>query len=137
MLLDNREVVAIPGLDPSWPKEVGMILSAMEAGGRDFDERRLNVRYPYRVKAQLGLFVDSPNAPRHVLYTRDVNSRSLGFITTDCLPLGYGGTVELVAMTGRVLAVACTLLRCRQVNQGWYEGALYFNREQWELEKPE
>jgi hypothetical protein len=46
------------------------------------------------------------------------------------LPLGYGGTIELAAPGGNVIALNCTLLRCREIASGWYDGALYFNREQ-------
>jgi hypothetical protein len=130
----NDTTPTIPSrLDPTWPPEVGIILSSLEVGHFGSD-RRLNPRYPYHVKAALRLFTDAPDAPLHLLYTRDVNQKSLGFITNDCLPLGYGGTVELVAMNGKPIEVHCTLLRCRQAAQDWYEGALYFNREQWEFE---
>ncbi len=31
---------------------------------------------------------------------------------------------------GEMVEIYCTVLRCREVAGGWYEGALYFNREQ-------
>jgi len=123
--------------DELWPPEVDLILSAMEAarerttGSQSVEhERRYRGRVPYRVRAELRLFSDAPDTPPWVLYTRDVDVRGLGFITPHRLPLGYGGTLELYAPVGRKVRVPCTLFRCRQAVQGWYEGALYFNREQ-------
>jgi hypothetical protein len=59
-----------------------------------------------------------------------VSARGVGFITRDCLPLGYGGIIEL-PVDGRLVPINGTLFRCRDIGNGWYEGALYFNREQW------
>lgn len=112
-----------------WPAEVDVILSAMDAGGHT-DEQRTQMRLPYRVRAELTLFSDLSSAEPWVLYTRDADQRGLGFITPHRLPLGYGGWIELLAPGGRKLRIQCTLYRCRQAVQGWYEGALHFNREQ-------
>ena len=54
----------------------------------------------------------------------------MGFITPHRLPLGYGGWVELLSPRGRKIRAHCTLFRCREAVKGWYDGALYFNREQ-------
>jgi hypothetical protein len=114
-----------------WPPEVTMILSAMEATAKPASDGRAYQRLAYRVRAELKLFADTLDQAPYVLYTRDVDPRGLGFITPHRLPLGYGGWVELLTPRGRKSRIACTLYRCRQVVPGWYEGALYFNREQW------
>jgi hypothetical protein len=116
-------------VNPAWPREVGMILSAMEVA-EVHDERRDLQRLAYRVRASLRLHSDVHGNGDRELYTRDVNPRSLGFITPHFLPLGYGGILHIPNPHGRTLTVHCTLLRCRQVTPGWYEGALYFNRDQ-------
>ena len=115
--------------DPSWPREVGLILSAMEMAECN-EERRDLQRGHYRVKAVLRLHSDIHGGGERILYTRDANARSLGFITPHFLPLGYGGILQIPSPTGRLLSIHCTLLRCRQAAPGWYEGALYFNRDQ-------
>jgi hypothetical protein len=115
---------------PLWPAEVDVILSAMDAGGGG-DEHRIQSRLPYRVRGELTLFSDPEGAEPWVLYTRDADQRGLGFITPHRLPLGYGGWINLLAPGGRKIRIQCTLYRCRQTVQGWYEGALHFNREQW------
>jgi hypothetical protein len=109
---------------------VDLIISAMETVGAREIEHRETPRRQYRTNAWLRLFSDADDAPLWRLFTRDVNHRSLGFITSHRLPLGYGGWVELPDPAGDALKVNCTLFRCRQISTGWYEGAMYFNRNQ-------
>lgn len=125
-----RIPVTNPPPQELWPVEVDLILSALDAGKSVDANRRLGSRLPYRVRALLKLFSDQHGEP-YVLYTRDVDPRGFGFITPNRLPLGYGGEVELFTPRGNKLRVHCTLLRCREASPGWYEGAAYFNREQW------
>jgi hypothetical protein len=119
-------------IDPSWPKEVGMIMTALEAGQWS-EDRRKDRRQPYHVKAALRLFVDNSKSHEKLLYTRDVHARGMGFLTSHRLPLGYGGTVQLLTPEHRMVMIQCTLLRCRQAAPGWYEGALHFVRDQSEF----
>jgi hypothetical protein len=115
-----------------WPPEVNLILSAMDAAPKpDHHQGRREQRLQYRVRAELKLHADAPDSAPWVLYTRDVDPRGLGFITPDRLPLGYGGWIELFTPRGRKARIDCTIYRCRQVIPEWFEGALYFNREQW------
>ena len=116
----------------AWPPEVELILSALEAASSAHDERRAHERVSYRVMAELRLFADPANQPLWRLYSRDISVRGMGFITPHRLPLGYGGVVQIpTPRTGRIISVAGTLFRCREVSSGWFEGSLYFNREQW------
>lgn len=120
----------------AWPPQVELILSALETGQHraHTEQSRKLRRRSYRVLAKLRLFSDSANAAGWILYTRDVSPRSLGFVTQSRLPLGYGGRIELLLPDGFSSNIECTLLRCRQAAPGWYEGALYFNREQPDFE---
>lgn len=115
--------------DP-WPPQVEMILSAIETGQHGARNRRAARRNSYRVRARLRLFSDPPLASPWMLYTRDIHSRGLGFLTSHRLPLGYGGLIELPGPDGGIVTINCTLLRCREAAPGWYEGSVYFNREQ-------
>ena len=119
--------------DASWPAEVELILSAIETGRHPGRNRRSIRRNPYRVRGHLRLFSDDPTTAARVVYTRDVNPRGLGFITPDRLPLGHGGLIHLPTPNGETVAVHCTLLRCREAAPGWFEGSVYFNREQPDL----
>ncbi|MDP9175045.1 MAG: hypothetical protein M3O30_14455 [Planctomycetota bacterium] len=120
-------------VEAEWPREVSLVLSALEAAGTNVEQRGVR-RTPYRAKALLRLFADTHGCDEMLLYTRDANQRGIGFITTHRLPLGYGGTVEVPSPSGEKLTVHCTLLRCRQAAPGWYEGALYFNRDRSEFQ---
>lgn len=119
------------GKRADWPPEADLIISALEAGraGGTADRRRTR-RIGYRVPAILRLFSDLPDTDPWTLYTRDIDRRGIGFITRHRLPLGYGGMIRLPLPNGDFLEAHCTLLRCREAAPGWYEGALYFNREQ-------
>jgi hypothetical protein len=117
-----------------WQPQADMVLSALEAASWA-DDRRKQPRIAYRVKATLKLFADGSDEPARILYTRDVNHRGIGFVTRDRLPLGYGGILNLPSPQAptKMLSIQCTLFRCRPAASGWYEGALQFNRDQWEF----
>jgi hypothetical protein len=118
------------GLEPQERAEVEFIMSALDAAGYSLD-RRKSVRNRYRVRAALQLYSEmDQRSEAIILYTRDVTSKSLGFITRRRLPLGYGGVLDVPDTDGVMRTIECTLLRCREISTGWYEGALYFNREQ-------
>jgi hypothetical protein len=112
------------------PPSAALVMSALEAGRHSRQERRVARRYPYRVATQFRLFSEEASGNPRLLFTRDVNRRSLGFVTMHRLPLGYGGVVDLPDDDGKLIGVHCTLLRCREAVPGWFEGAVYFNREQ-------
>ncbi len=118
-----------------FPREVEMILSAMNVGQYNGATRRAYQRTPYNVRAQLRLFSHLTSNQPWTLYTRDVNIRGLGFITSHRLPLGHGGmveipTFELLGRERRLAQIQCTVFRCRETAPGWYEGSVSFNRDQ-------
>jgi len=131
---------AVPAPVPAapWPKvsnEVDLIISAIEAGSSPTVERRAMRRHAWRAQATVRLFIDQAHHPVRVVYSRDIHSRGLGFVTPERLPLGYGGVLDLPAKDGSIVSVACTVLRCRMAAPGWYEGFVYFNREQTDFER--
>jgi hypothetical protein len=119
-----------PETASDWPPQVELIMSALDTGQFEQADRRQSPRQLYRVKARLRLFSDPPRSAPWVVYTRDIDARGVGFLSPHRLPLGYGGSIDLPDATGQLVSVNCTLLRCREAAPGWYEGALYFNREQ-------
>jgi hypothetical protein len=112
------------------PAEAQMVMSAMEAASGAAAERRIIRRSSYRSVTDLRLFRDDPTEPRRVVYTRDINRRGVGFVTSHRLPLGYGGVIRLPNENGESVEVHCTLLRCREAAPGWFEGSAIFNRDQ-------
>jgi hypothetical protein len=123
-------IVTAPG-QHEWPTEVDFILSALEAARQDQDDARVQDRVRYHVRAELRLFSDGAAAEPRILYTRDVSPKGVGFISQGRLPLGYGGRLRILGPLGQCLNIDCTLLRCHEAIPGWFEGALYFNRDQW------
>lgn len=137
---NNATAVADEVIRPGkpWPgisAEAEMIISAMEAGSHESVRQRNPPRVQYRVQATVRLFIDTPGQANRTIFSRDIHSRGLGFVTTDRLPLGYGGVIDLPAKDGTIVSIACTILRCRAATAGWYEGFVYFNREQSSMEK--
>jgi hypothetical protein len=130
----KHQAVAVPRSSmEDWPPQAELVLSAIEAGQHVTGpgvERRNSKRASFRVRAQLRLYSDNPGEPGRAIYTRDIHTRGLGFITPHRLPLGHGGLVDLPTPAGKIVSVPCTLLRCREAAPGWYEGSVYFNRDQ-------
>ena len=133
LLSDKTTPTGIAGripVVPPLPPDVEFVLSALEAGRHRGPSRRKHDRGAYRVAAKLKLFSDTPQAEPWVLYTRDVSHQGLGFVTRHRLPLGYGGIITIRNPQGKEVKIDCTLLRCREAVTGWFEGSMYFNREQ-------
>ena len=116
--------------DSFLPPEADLVLSALDAAHGPSIDRRQGSRKRHRVRGLLRLFSDRPGSAPWEIFTRDVGPRSLGFVSKQRLPLGYGGAIELTAPDGQKITAHCTLLRCREAGSGWFEGAMYFNREQ-------
>jgi hypothetical protein len=128
--MDSMQTVLDIEEAPAIPDEVSLLCSALSTGQHVAAERRARKRRPYRMAAYLQLFSDGAGTEPTLLYTHDVDTRGLGFVTQRRLPLGYGGMLEVPGPDGRIMRVNGTLIRCRPAAPGWYEGALSFNREQ-------
>ena len=124
--IEGLEVLPVSGAD-EWPAEVELIISALDAGdgaaSDTHDNRRRHPRMPYRVIADLQLFSDQPGSAHGGSIPAMSRRTGLGFVTPHRLPLGYGGVVQLPSPAGRPVSVNGTLFRCREVGNGWFEGA--------------
>jgi hypothetical protein len=130
---DLLESLSLP-----FPAEVEFLMSAMEAGPRPEAERQQQKRSRYRARAALRLFSDQPGAMPAILFTRTVNTQAVGFVTARRLTLSHGGLLRLPDPgRDRILEAYCTVLRCRDAAPGWFEGAVYFNREQRRFDRAE
>jgi hypothetical protein len=114
----------------AFPAEVEFLVSALEAGPKPLIDRQKERRSQYRVRASLKLFSDAPDARPALLYTRNVTSQALAFLTNDVLTLSHGGILRIPSPAGEMLKINCTVLRYREAAPGWFEGAVYFNRDQ-------
>ena len=99
-----------------WPAEVDVILSSLEAASASHDNRRKLSRMKFRAIATLQLFSDESNSQPWTLYTRDVNSRGIGFICNRRVPLGHGGVVEVPGPNGEMITANCTVTAAFAIN---------------------
>jgi hypothetical protein len=129
MVVQDSDALAEPDFGP-FPREVEFVISALEAGPRPILDRHKHRRSRYRTRALLKLYSDSPDAGATLLYTRSITPQAVGFLSTRQFTLSHGGILRIAAPDGNPAEIACTVLRCRQVAPGWYEGAVYFNRQQ-------
>ena len=113
------------------PAEADFILSALEAGKAPAIDRRAVSRLVLRTVAELQLYSDRAGAEPWAIYVRDATIRGLGCISRRRLPLGNGGHLRICGPNGEQLSIACTIHRCVETVNGWYQGSLSFNREQW------
>jgi hypothetical protein len=112
-----------------WPAQVRKIAAAVEEVPSPAADRRRWDRLRYRVRATLRL-KDAGRTPECVLFTRDANPFSLGFITWHRLPVGAEGVLHLPLSDHESHQVPCCIMRCRDFSDGWYEGAVFFLEEQ-------
>lgn len=125
------------GLDAEVPFDVELIFSAMDAAAAPncyATDRRARDRRAHRSAARLHLHAraSDDDAPL-TLWVRDADARGLGFLVAEALPLGYGGTVELLGPDGEIVTASGVVKRCRACAPGWWEGALTFARPRAEL----
>lgn len=116
-----------------WPDQVKFMLSVLEERSAPIggDERRATSRAPYRKRASLQLMDGSGNQYQSAtVYTRDVNSSSLGLLSNTQLPVGTRAMLHLPSPGGRTWCIACSIVRCHRFIDDWYEGAVYFDQEQ-------
>lgn len=127
--LSDRDLSVETSTDP-FPRDVEFVISAMEACPRPETDRQKLHRFPYRVRATLRLYSDRCESGPALLYTRHIHALAVGFLTNRRLPISHGGLLRIRSPRQDVIEIGCTVLRCREVASGWFEGALYFNREQ-------
>ena len=92
-------------------------------------ERRKSERMPHHVSASMEID-DALQRSRQTIYTRDVSSWGVGFISRVPVPVGSNAMLHIAALHGRPLKVMCCVLRCREVMPGWFEGAAVLFREE-------
>ena len=120
-----------------WPPQE-LILSAIEAGRQGNEQTGPRLAQDRRATRSASvtafaagwrLFSDAPGEEGRVIYTRDIHSRGLGFITPTGCP--WATAASSSADAGREDCVdplhPAALPRGAP---GWYEGSVYFNREQ-------
>ena len=87
--------------------------------------------HQYRVEAGSASSPTAPGEPAACSTPATSIPAGWGSSPPTVCPLGYGGLVQLPRPDGNgTMTVHCTILRCREAAPGWFEGSVYFNREQ-------
>ena len=114
----------------AWPPDVLRIIAALDAAPPSpAADRRLVPRASYRARAWLAVAGAAPGAVPAMLFSRDVTFRSMGFLTDEPLPVGAAATLHVPMPDLAVRAVACSVVRCRLIEPGWFEGAVVFEQK--------
>ncbi|HTL28428.1 MAG TPA: hypothetical protein VL282_04385 [Tepidisphaeraceae bacterium] len=115
----------------TWPMDARAAIFVLEAGGssvQQYFERREADRTPCHVEAT-GCSSDDPTQlALFILYTRDINTLHLGFVTQQGLLVGSHVQVNLT-LDSRSIQIHGTVGRCRSFMEGWFEGVIHFDRE--------
>ena len=98
-------------------------------------ERRKTPREEHHVSAAMEID-DHIQRSHQTVYTRDVSSWGVGFISRMPLPPGSNAMLHIDGAHGRPLRLMCCVLRCREVMPGWFEGAALLFREEPLLASP-
>jgi len=136
LVIESEQPTTIEQNSNVRPPEVELILSAMDACDAPSWDRRSQARSRFRADARLQLYSDLADASPRALYIRDADARGAGFITQHVLRLAYGGWVTLLTPEGEEVHIECVIYRCRKTVQGWYEGAMRFNRQMLHFNAP-
>ena len=122
---------------PEDVREVIAMLSGREASASNASaiERRLTERQDHQVRATMDID-DHIQRSRLTIYTRDVSSWGVGFLSRMPLPPGSNAMLHIDGQHGRPLRLMCCVLRCREVLPGWFEGAALLFREEPMLAPP-
>lgn len=116
------------------PPEVMQILAYLEAGVSRGAERRGGPRRPFRSRAKLQIEGDEGNDDEGeathctALFTRDVSARAISFVARTALRPKSRALVRMsLDGVGREHTFSGTILRCKPIGDGWYEGAVAFS----------
>ena len=119
------------------PEDVRQVIAML--GGAEpspaLVERRRSERVPLNVRAAMEVD-DSIQQSRQTVYTRDVSSWGVGFVSRMPLPVGSNAMLHIDGTHGRPLRLMCCVLRCREVMPGWFEGAALLFKEEPMLAPP-
>lgn len=126
---EPETVVPAPIEVSTWPMEIRAAILCLETRSHAGAERRLRNRFPYRVQAEL-TWVDLPDADPVAVFTRDINSWTVGTLTLAPMQTGWRCNLRLPdPLSHHALEIACSVYRCTEFYPGWYDVALRFAKE--------
>ena len=126
-----RELSIKPDVN-TWPEPVVEALNGLDDPDAKSDRRR-TLRVRYCVKGTVEMQGAHGALSQIIVYTRDVNAWTIGFISEVPLPRGELGILRFENPDGREVEVECAVYRCRPLAARLFEGALHFRGGQLEF----
>lgn len=121
MVLENK-LGSSAVAEENWPADVRDILAKLDASFPKMHDRRIIPRWVFHAEG----FLTIDHSARHQLWTRDINSWNVGYVSREPLRVGSHGTLRLEIPGGEVLVITAQVKRSREFVPGWYEGYLNF-----------
>jgi hypothetical protein len=113
-------------LERSWPLDARMAMFVLEAEGALEHEGRTREleRFVCRVGARLKPMNDARLGMLDV-FIRDVSAEHAGFISSHAVDVGASCWIDFVPAEGAPVRTVCTVGRCREFMNGWFEGVIH------------
>lgn len=109
-----------------WPLEIRCLLESLSRPAPVGQERRVRKRIPLQVAANIRFQPDPANPHTEIVdaYLRDYDERAVAFVTAQFFAVGQTVELHIPVSDGTTKKARCTIGRCRQFSNGWFEGVL-------------
>ena len=108
-----------------WPLEIRALLGALGKPSADAErDRRAKARTDFRALATLWIMQNKRPAAAIPVYLRDYAAGAVSFVGQSCFKTAQPVELETRLADGTLRRVSCTVRRCRQFRDGWFEGVL-------------
>lgn len=113
-----------------WPLEIRALLGALSkpsaaVAARD---RRAKPRNDFRALGTLWIMQKKRPVAAIPIYLRDYAAGAVSFVGQSCFTVQQPVELEARLADGTLRRVPCTVSRCRQFREGWFEGVLKVQR---------
>ena len=113
------------------PADAQIVISMLNGEAGPALDRRRFTRTSFQMAGALETLGEAIPM-RWTIYTRDANQWGVGFVTQQPLPVAKDVIVTLTA-GGQTLRLRGSIVRCREVMPGWYDGAVLLHEEEHRL----
>jgi hypothetical protein len=116
--------LAVTG-DGDWPLEIRALLGALsKPSAAAVRDRRAKPRNHFRALATLWIMQKKCPVAAIPVYLRDYAAGAVSFVGQSCFTGEQRVELETRLPDGTLRRVPCTVSRCRQFREGWFEGVL-------------
>lgn len=134
MMLWNEQYLRHPiQLHPELPPAAGMAIEKIASGQMPRIDRRRVPRRICRTRAWLEPLDHTGPLRNPIIYTRDVDQFGAGYIAQHDVSAVGKAILHLPITGSRPMRLPCTVRRCRELMNGWFEGVVDFKDVQMKL----